>query len=196
MKKNKFSFKEEYKKSWNYLKGSKKLIWTVLIIFFISFLIGFFISLPESLSQRVLDFIQNILSRTEGMNNFQLVKFIFLNNFQSSFFSMIFGIFFGIFPVFAVISNGFLLGFVSNLSMQKEGILSLWRIFPHGIFELPAMFISFALGIRIGFSFLDKKKFGDFKENIYSSLRIFILIVMPLLILAAIIEGTLIFLRI
>ncbi len=193
-KQQKFSLKKEYQKSWNYLKDSKKFIWIILWIFIVSALIGFFISAPEFISKQIADFIKEILLKTENMSQSRLISFIFLNNIQSSFFGMVFGIFLGIFPVISAIANGYLLGFVANFAIQEDGIFSLWRIFPHGIFELPAVFISFALGLRLGASIFSKKKFIKFNENFISSLKVFVLIIIPLLILAAIIEGTLIFL--
>lgn len=191
--KNKFSLKKEYQKSWNYIKESKKFILIVVWIFLISSLIGFFIQAPEFISEKILNFVKEILLKTEDMSQNQLISFIFLNNVQSSFFSMMFGIFLGIFPVVSAIMNGYLLGFVANFAIQENGILSLWRIFPHGIFELPAVFISFALGLRLGVSVFSRKKFKKFNEQFISSLKAFILIIIPLLIIAAIIEGTLIF---
>lgn len=193
MVKKKFNLKREYKKSWDYLKDSKKFLWIVLGIFLAFVLIGLFVPPSEAISQKIFEFIEEILVKTEGMSQSQLISFILFNNIQASFIGMIFGIFLGIFPIISTIVNGYLLGFVFSLIIQNEGISSLWRILPHGIFELPAMFISFALGIRIGVSIFNKKKFGDLKENLFSSLKTFILIVVPLLVLAALIEGTLIF---
>ncbi len=194
MKKTKFSLKREYQKSWNYIRESKKFILIVLGIFLISALIGFFAPTPEFISKQITEFIKEILLKTDGMSQSQLISFIFLNNIQSSFFGMVFGIFLGIFPAISAIANGYLLGFVANFAIQEDGIFSLWRIFPHGIFELPAIFISFALGLRLGASIFSRKKFRKFNENFISSLKTFILIIIPLLIIAAIIEGTLIFL--
>ncbi|MBI2003923.1 stage II sporulation protein M [Candidatus Pacearchaeota archaeon] len=194
VKNKKFSLKKEYQKSWNYLKESKKFIWAVIGIFLAFVLIGFFIPVPEIISKQIFEFIKEILGKTEGMSQGRLISFIFLNNIQSSFLGMVFGVFFGIFPVISAIANGYLLGFVANFAIQEDGILSLWRILPHGIFELPAVFISFALGLRLGASLFSKKKFRKFNENFISCLKVFILIIIPLLIIAAIIEGSLIFL--
>jgi len=36
------------------------------------------------------------------------------------------------------------------LSVGIEGYGILWRLVPHGIFELPAVFISLGLGIKLG----------------------------------------------
>ena|SRR3989338_9699870 len=192
-KKVKFILKNNYKESWNYIKDSKNFFWLIIGVFLAFALIGFFMPAPEYLSNMILDFIKELLEKTDEMSGLQLIRFIFLNNLQSSFFGIAFGIFLGIFPVLFAIANGYVIGFVSNMAVQEAGILSLWRLFPHGIFELPAVFISFALGLRLGVSVFNKKKFGDFKKNILSCLNVFVFVVIPLLIIAAIIEGVLIF---
>lgn len=197
-KKNKktksLNLKKEYQESWEFIKDSKNFLWVVLGIFFFFSVLGFFITPSETFSKMILDFIKELLSKTQGMSLFQLMRFIFFNNVQSSFFGMVFGIFLGILPFISVIANGYLLGFASHLAVQEAGVFSLWRILPHGIFELPAMFISFSLGLRLGFSVFNKKKFGSLEKNFLSSIKAFALIVFPLLIIAAIIESSLIFL--
>lgn len=201
-KRNSFNLFKEYRLSWNYIKESKKFIYVVFGIFVLFSLIGFFLKdfinsfifslYGMSLNEQILGFIEKLLLQTQGMNFFELTKFIFLNNLQGSFMGLVFGIALGIFPVLAIISNGYLLGFVAGLTVEKAGLFVLWRILPHGIFELPAIFISLGLGLRLGtFLFLEKK--SSFKECVLNSLRVFFLIIFPLLIIAGIIEGALIF---
>jgi len=67
--------------------------------------------------------------------------------------------------------------------------LTLWKLFPHGIFELPAVFISLALGMKLGTFIFQKKKMNSFKDYLWNSFRIFIFVVIPLLVIAAFIEG-------
>ena len=188
--KNEFSIKENYKFCWNYIKETKNFIWIIFGIFLVFALLGFFVPVPSQISDQLLKYIQELLGQTAGMNVFQLISFIFLNNSRSSLFGMLFGIALGIFPVFVALFNGYVLGFVSRRSVNAEGIFILWKLFPHGIFELPAVFLSLAMGVKLGTSLIDGK--GKFKENFYSSLRVFISVVIPLLIIAATIEGTLI----
>ena len=90
--------------------------------------------------------------------------------------------------------NGYVLGFVAYLVVNSDGILVLWRLFPHGIFELPAIFISLGLGLKVGTFIFQKKKFESLKKYSLNSLRVFLFIVLPLLIIASIIEGSLIYL--
>ncbi|MFC1682506.1 stage II sporulation protein M [Nanoarchaeota archaeon] len=188
----KINIKKQYKKAFTFIKKSKNFIYTIIAIFCAFTLIGFFIPIPDQLSNQILELLRQILEQTKDMTSKQLTSFIFFNNLKSSIFGMILGIFFGIFPIFASLVNGYLLGFVASLSVKSEGVLSLWRILPHGIFELPAVFISLGLGLKIGSFIFQKQKIKSLKHFLTNSLRVFLLIVIPLLIIAAIIEGILI----
>ena len=190
--KKKFSLKEEYKKSFYYIRESRKFIYSIIAIFFVFALIGFFVPVPNSIVEQILKFVQELMEKTQGMSYLELTQFIFLNNIQSSFMAMMFGMLFGILPIIAAIGNGYVLGFVALLSVKEHGIFVLWRLLPHGLFELPAIFISLGIGLKFGTFIFQKKKFDSFKNYFWNSLRIFFFVVLPLLILAAIIEGSLI----
>ena len=192
MKSKKFNLKKEFNKSLNYIKESKNFIYIVIGIFFFFAFIGFFIPTPDSISEQLLKFIQELMEKTAGMNQWELIQYIFLNNLQSSFFGLVLGVFFGIFPIITTIVNGYILGFVSIKVVSVEGIFVLWRLFPHGIFELPAVFISLGLGLKFGSFIFQKKKFDSLKDYFVNSLRVFFFIVFSLLVIAAIIEGSLI----
>lgn len=189
---NNFNLKKEYKKSWDYLKKSKKFILMVVVIFFTFALIGFFLPVPDSIVEQIMKFITEVLEKTQRMSPNELIGFIFFNNLKSSFFGMILGIFLGVFPVIGTIANGYLLGFVSAMSVEAGGILTLWRLLPHGIFELPAVFISLGLGLKLGTIIFKEKKLEKFKDYLLGSLRVFLLVVVPLLVIAGVIEGLLI----
>jgi stage II sporulation protein M len=76
--------------------------------------------------------------------------------------------------------------------VYEEGILVLWRLLPHGIFELPALFLSAGLGLRLGTFIFRKNKLKSLKNYLFESLRVFLFIIFPFLLIAAIIEGILI----
>jgi len=126
------------------------------------------------------------------MSQGELVSFIFFNNLQSSFLGMIFGFFLGIFSVITIVVNGYLLGFVSARVVQEGGVFVLWRLLPHGVFELPALFISMGLGLKLGMFVFYKKRFKTLKTFFWNSLRVFVFVIIPLLVIAAVIEGSLI----
>ena len=153
---------------------------------------GFIIPLPLEIVEKIFEILKNLVGQINGMNQFELTKFIFLNNVQGSFYGLIFGILFGVFSVFMAAVNGFLLGFVVLMSIKSAGILSILKIFPHGIFELPAVFISLGMGLRLGTFIFREKNFDLFKDSLLNSLRVFLFVVIPLLIIAAIIESALI----
>lgn len=181
-----------FSKSWSYIKESKNFIYSVIGVFFAFVLIGFFVPASEDLTKIILEFIEKLLEQTKDMSQMELTRFIFVNNLQSSFFGLIFGTVLGIFPVLAAVANGYVLGFVGAMSVEAEGIFVLWRILPHGIFELPAIFISLGLGLKLGSFIFRKEKGKFFRRCFWNSLRVFLFVVMPLLIIAAIIEGSLI----
>jgi len=192
-KQRKNFLEENYRGSWQYLKESRIFIYAAVFFFFFFILIGAFVPAPEIIEARIFEFIEELLQKTEGMSNLELVRFLFLNNVQSSFLGMIFGIVLGIFSLIVIVANGYLLGFVAIRAVNAEGIITLWRLFPHGIFELPALFISVGLGLKLGSFIFREKKWSSLKDYLSKSLRVFVFIVIPLLIIAALIEGSLIF---
>lgn len=183
-----------YYECWKYLKSCKIQIYLAISLFFVFAIIGFFVPTPEEIMKLILEYIRQILEQTKDMSAIELISFIFLNNLQASFLAILFGLFFGIVPVLFAIFNGYILGIVASMAVAEEGIFSLLNILPHGVFELPAVFISLGMGLKIGSFIFQKNKFNFFKKTFANSLKTFFLIVIPLLILAAIIEGSLIFL--
>ena len=192
-KRRSFSIKEQYLKSFAYIKEARNFIYLVIGLFFVFSLIGFFIPAPEIVSEEVLKFLEELLEKTQGMSQLELILFILINNAQTSFFGMLFGVIFGIIPLISMIGNGYVLGFVGKLAVGEGGVSVLLRLLPHGIFELPAIFISLGLGLKFGTFIFKKRKLECFKEYLFNSLKVFFLIVIPLLIIAGIIEGSLMF---
>jgi stage II sporulation protein M len=193
-KEKSFNLLKEYRKSWNYVKDSKIFIYAVILIFLFFILLGFFLPAPSIVYNLIVNYIKNILAQTENMSELNTIFFIISNNVLSTFLSILFGMFFGIFPLATTIINGYVLGFVSSVSVANGGILTLWKLLPHGIFEMPAVFISLGLGLRIGMFVFQKDKIKSLTNYLINSLKVFLLIIIPLLIIAGIIEGVLIFL--
>jgi stage II sporulation protein M len=190
----KFSFVKIYSDSWKYIKSCRIQIYSIISLFFVFVLIGFFVPISKEMMNFILEYVKQILEQTKDMSMLRLMSFIFLNNLQASFLGLILGFFFGIFPVFFAIFNGYILGIVASLTVNQEGVSSLLNLFPHGIFELPAVFISLGIGLKLGAFIFQKNKKEFFKKNILNSIKVFLFVVLPLLFIAAIIEGALIFL--
>lgn len=188
-----FNLKKEYGLAFDYIKKSKDFIYTIIGIFIFFALVGFFISAPESLANEIIKFMQDILEKTKDLSQPDLIKFILFNNVQSSLLAIIFGVILGVFPILGTMLNGYILGFVASYASNEGGLLVLLNILPHGIFELPAVFIAFGLGLKFGTFWMEKNKIKTLLNYFWDSLRVFLLIILPLLIVGAIIEGCLIF---
>jgi len=155
-----------------------------LLVFFIFTVIG--LIFPYFFEDKILALIKNLIDQTKDLSTSELIIFITSNNVKVAFFGIVLGILFGILPTLALIINGYVLGFVAYRAILEGGIIVLWRLLPHGIFEIPAILISTAIGIKLG---TDLRNLG---KNFKSAIRIFIFIILPLLIIAGIIEGMLI----
>jgi len=175
-----------WKESVKYLKETRNYIYAAIGIFFVSAIIGFLFSDNFSFFN---DFLKELVGKIEGLNTFELIWFIFQNNVLSAFFAMTLGIFLGIFPVVNAIMNGTVLGYVFSLASAREGFSVILLLLPHGIFELPAVFIALGLGMRFGMFIFAKNKKQEFNERLSGSIKVFFTVVLPLLAIAAIIEG-------
>ncbi len=121
-----------------------------------------------------------------------IMLFIFANNTINSFIAMLLGTFFGIWPVIFILINGFFIGVVVFSLLQEYSILVvLSGLLPHGIIELPMIFISASIGLRLGvlaFQKIFTIKEIRFKYEMFSAIRFFVTVIVPLLFIAAIIE--------
>ena len=141
-----------FRESWEYIKFCRKYIYAISIIFLLGTFLGFF--LRNDLG--FLDsFLRDIVNQTKGMNLPELIFFIFQNNLRSAFFTMLFGIFLGLSPMINALFNGTILGYVFSKAEMAEGFIVIFRVLPHGIFELPAIFISLGMGLKLGLGFIE-----------------------------------------
>ena len=183
-----------FKSGLEYTKGLKNYFFIILIVFLLIGVFGFFF--PYFFEDQILEIITELLEKTKDLGTFDLISFIITNNIKTAFFGMIFGVFFGVISLVITVVNGYVLGFVANKTIGVEGFLVLWRLLPHGIFELPAIVLSLAAGLRLGMFFFisEKKTWREFWRWLKDSIRVFVFIIIPLLVIAGIIEGILIFL--
>ena len=189
MKKKKQTLKGEYVRCWEFLKESRNYVYASVITFFLFFLIGF--AFPVFYRTEIIDILYGMVLKFDGLNFYDGIILIFGNNSLVALLAILGGFIFGLLPLWYLVSNGYLVGFVSTEVVALRGLSELWRLLPHGIFELPAVLICMGLGLRIGFELFDKKR--SVKKTFIESMRFYIFVVIPLLFLAAVIEGVLIF---
>ncbi|MDO8460459.1 MAG: stage II sporulation protein M [Nanoarchaeota archaeon] len=186
------SISTQFKEAKSYLKESISYFYVVIILFILSVLFGYFYAIHLTFLD---NFLKQLIEKTQGLNPLEMIFFILQNNIQSTLYGLILGILLGIPTVLNIIMNGAVLGYVLNKVISLEGYSIIWRLFPHGIFEIPAVFIALGLGLKLGATIFSKKadKPKELKRRFYNSINVFLMIVIPLLIIAAIIEALLIF---
>src|SRR5699024_2065396 len=173
--------------------SKKNIIITVLFLLITIILPYIFIS--DEVVQKVIDeFLNNlghVFNEDMTINAFAL----FYNNLRASFIMMIIGwIPFIFLPYLTLGINGVLIGIalrMSKIAGTNPFRTILTGLLPHGIFEIPALLIAFLLGVFICkniTSRIFKKKYYSFKTVFKFTIKEFIIKVIPLLIIAAIVE--------
>ena len=80
MKKTKQNKNNVFLDSYKFLLDSKKFIFVAVILFFLSFILGLFISPSPQILDAIKKLIEELLKQTKGMSLLQLIWFIFWNN--------------------------------------------------------------------------------------------------------------------
>jgi len=162
----------------------------VLLTIFSTYLFGENPDLTMTLLSTVVDKFQGIMENGE----ISLLN-LFINNLQASVLGVLVGLIpFLFLPMLGIFSNAAVMGlvfaqFTSSAPLWKVVVLG---ILPHGIFELTAVFLCYSMGISICWN-LSKKIVGhrkreNLKDLLQNCLRTTVLIVVPLLIIAALVE--------
>ncbi|OXM83162.1 stage II sporulation protein M [Paenibacillus rigui] len=147
--------------------------------------------------------LEQLSQSIAGQPNPQWALFwlIFWNNTSKSILIIGLGAFFGVLPLFFLLGNGLLLGYVMSASAQKESLLYVIKaIVPHGIIEIPAIIFACAIGLRFGalvmkwiVSVISPARQVQIKEEFRAFLKILLPVVLILVIslsAAALIEST------
>lgn len=142
---------------------------------------------------RIIEELGRFFGEFEGIldDQFKFAVFIFLNNAVKSLIAMLSGFFFGIFPVLFIAVNGYILGMVVALRLPEWGWMKIAAaILPHGIIEIPAVVLACSQGVLLGYHFyLAVFKGEKFKPHLMESLRVYFKLVVPMLLIAAIVEA-------
>jgi len=157
----------------------------------------------EDQIQQQLREIGNIVKSIEGKPSEEWALFvaIFQNNVSAMFMMLLLGLFFGIMPFVSLFVNGLVIGYVGSLSMQQISFLEFAKaIVPHGIFEIPALLLAGAYGLRLGaFAFrgigviASRERRPAYAADVKRMAKLLVplaLLLLGLLFVAAIIEST------
>ncbi len=161
-----------------------------LLVSVIIFLGGILIGLHNpSWGDDLISAMRGMVRQISGKGALLIIAAIFVRNSLSAAISVILGPLLGIIPVLGAVTNGLLLGAVLSHLRGAQIINAILLLVPHGIFELPAICIAWGLGIWQGTWYFEKGHKQTFHERRRKAFRGFFIVILPLLLMAAIIEG-------
>lgn len=151
----------------------KGYFWLALALFFFSIFLGFYSQgFHDLLDQQLMELGELAGQLNEAENpGLAFFIFIFLNNTIKSIAIMYAGLLLGILPIFFIVINGMLIGYL--LFVFQENVthvdlsvteLVVRGLLPHGIIEIPVIIVAAAYGLLLGVAVLDKL-FSYFRRN-------------------------------
>lgn len=175
-----------------YVKSLAPVFALSLFLFIFSTFMGYSMGedIPASVFEGVLS---NIPDPTES-TSIEMFTAILSNNVLASFLFLASGIVVGIPPLLFIIVNGFFVGWISYSVASELGLgFVVSTLLPHGIIEIPAITLCAAMGVGLGYQLINKlRRIGGLQRYVQDSMSLFVKRIVPLLIVAAIIETALI----
>lgn len=197
-------FKSEYKGAFKFLKRLRLLILILVILFFVVAVASHYIlsdiykNDPAKMQEQIQQLMEMMESKDLLDESGQISAFgLFCNNFIASGISVAMGVVpFLFIPLIMLLINAVLIGVVSAI-MSVASIGGFYEMFvsvaPHGIFEIPALLICVAMGLAlckdISARIIYRKRGMPFLQMITELLRVTVLVVVPMLMIAAVIEA-------
>ena len=133
--------------------------------------------------------IKRLAAQFAGKDAITFIFKIFIHNLIATYVAMCVVVIFGILPLIIAVFNGLVLGWIiAKTPGMSWANFSIWLI-PHGIFEWPAMLLAWGIGIWRGFGYRYAGTAGTWKERWQKANKVFFTVILPLLAIAAIIEG-------
>lgn len=190
-----------YKNEWNLFKQS---YWKMFVMFFVLFIGSsvasyfLFLGKEDELTFLLIKIQEMFIEKglfDLDMSSFELAIMLLKNNATASFIIYATGIIPLFIPaIFIIIGNGALAGIVfASMKTAGQGILLpiLTGIVPHGIFEIPAIVLSASLAFYVSAGIIRKIVREDIslREYLFNSVKTFLLVVLPLLVIAAFVEA-------
>jgi stage II sporulation protein M len=147
----------------------------------------------DTISMALLEEVMGGLPDLGDFDLIQIFFFIIFNNVTKSFFWMILGVLGGLPPMFFAVLNGFFIGHFSyNVALDYSLGFIAAALIPHGVIEIPTILLSSAMGMGLGYAFINRLRGqGSLRAEFGKALLLYITKIIPLLILAAVLEVTL-----
>ena len=145
-------------------------------------------NMSQELFSSLASFAKGVLDRPA----WQVFLFVFFNNTVKTFGAVLFGVLAGVIPVLFIFGNGVLIGMVTVMVGLQNGMTYvLAGLLPHAIFEIPGVVIAAAVGMLLGVRLIQRIRGTLDRSLVYELVqggRFFVVFVVPLLLVAAIIE--------
>jgi len=135
------------------------------------------------------DQVEKLLRQFSDKTALDFITSIFLHNLLAAYVAMCFITFFGILPLAIALFNGLLIGWFGASLVPVHGPEILFMLLPHGVFEIPAVVIAWGVGIWRGFGYRMTDRGSSSLERWQQAHLVFVAWVLPLLLMAAVIEG-------
>lgn len=192
--------RKQYKLAWEFLRERVGKLWLILLgTFCVIFLVAALIF--ASLGEEALLTMGKMLVDEDSMYGEEVTTWYgyFLHNGEANLVSTVVGIVpFVPVPFFIMLINAIMWGGAAGVGAQFAGCSLLktivFAMLPHCIFEVPANSLSEAMGILIFLTVtrkIRKKSEEPLKPVLLGCLRVYILFVLPLLLIAGIVEAEL-----
>jgi len=189
--KKEFPLIKTYIECFETIRVCKSFIMSVAAAFLMGLIVGSVYH--EDFSTTLMPMLKALIQQTQGLGWLGLVIFIFHNNFTTAAITLLTGGLFFILPYFHAIANGIMVGFVLQQVGDLTGSTQWWKLLPHGVFEIPAFFMALGLGVYLGLFWQEDDKIAALKHRLIACLKTCVLVIAPLLAIAAIIEASLAF---
>ena len=178
--------KNWYIESINTICDAKKFILFSFVVYALGIILGY--SYLNDF-QVIRDAYIKLYEKFHDRSYLIFVSKIFIHNAAVAYISMRLGILFGLFPAISGMASGISIDWLFANAKSLHWAKLLYILAPHGLFEMPAMFIAWGIGFwRCKMLFVPNYE-KVAKENVRKIHKIFITLILPLLILAAVIEG-------
>ncbi len=173
---------KQFKQAIELIKSEKKLITVVASIFVLMFIVG--LMFPYFIQSIQDQIVKQIVERFSDKNIFQVFFMILSQNSFATLLTLLLGITL-IVPLFSLCFNAYFVGAITMQKTQEIGMEAFIRLIPHGIFEIPAFLLAISFGLRLMLGLFKGKKLGQLYKD---ALKVYVFVILPLLIVAALIE--------
>jgi stage II sporulation protein M len=163
------------------------------LLFFCSILIGWVgTAQNHAIGEEFMHlFEREVAGQVMGGSPVEIGGKIFANNLEACILLFLGGASFGILTIFIMSLNGIVIGAIMEIvHEQHSSAFVAAAILPHGIFEIPGFIIAGALGILLSQSLVNEYYgSGDAAAETQKLARSFVLLVLPLIAVAALVEA-------